>query len=347
VAAIGNHDEFDTILAMKIALVALDNVFDTGLAAVRDAFGTANELAEMTDLASLRFEVDVVGVREVVRTAQGLRVPVVPAEDIEVPDVAIVPALGYKMPGPLQTALARPDVGAATELLQRWADRGAITTAACIGTFVLAEAGLLDEQDATTTWWLAPWFRQRYRRVRLDESRMIVQSGRMVTAGAALGHLDLALWLIRRASPELAAVTAKFLIVDSRPAQSVYAIPNHLAHADPVVERFERWARGRLAEGFSLEEAARATATSTRTLNRRMHAVVGKSPLAYFQDLRVERAVHLLETSHASVDEIAAMVGYAEGVTLRALLRRRLGRGVRELRPRREESVAHRRSQRE
>jgi transcriptional regulator GlxA family with amidase domain len=42
--------------------------------------------------------------------------------------------------------------------------------------------------------------------------------------------------------------------------------------------------------------------------------------------------VHLLKTSHASVDQIAAEVGYAEGATLRALLRRRLGRGVCEIR---------------
>jgi transcriptional regulator GlxA family with amidase domain len=42
--------------------------------------------------------------------------------------------------------------------------------------------------------------------------------------------------------------------------------------------------------------------------------------------------VQLLRTSHASVDQIGAEVGYAEGVTLRALLRRRLGRGVREIR---------------
>ena len=68
------------------------------------------------------------------------------------------------------------------------------------------------------------------------------------------------------------------------------------------------------------------------TPNFRVLPVLGKSPLDYFQDLRVERAVHLLETSHASVDQIAAEVGYAEGVTLRALLRRRLGRGVREIR---------------
>jgi len=63
-----------------------------------------------------------------------------------------------------------------------------------------------------------------------------------------------------------------------------------------------------------------------------MQDVLGKSSLAYFQDLRTERAVQLLKTSHASVGQIAAEVGYAEGVTLRALLRRRRGCGVREIR---------------
>jgi transcriptional regulator GlxA family with amidase domain len=42
--------------------------------------------------------------------------------------------------------------------------------------------------------------------------------------------------------------------------------------------------------------------------------------------------VHLLKTTDASVDEIASRVGYADGVSLRLLLRRQVGRGVRELR---------------
>ena len=127
-------------------------------------------------------------------------------------------------------------------------------------------------------------------------------------------------------------LTARYLVADVRTSQSIYSIPGHLANADPLTQRFERWARGRLAEGFSLDQAAEALATSKRTLARRMQSVLGKSPLAYFQDLRIERAVHLLRTSNASVDQIAAEVGYAEGVTLRALLRRKLGRGVREIR---------------
>jgi len=204
--------------------------------------------------------------------------------------------------------------------------------AACIGTFVMAESGLLDHQHATTTWWLAPLFRKRYPRVLLDESNMIVKSGKFVTAGAALSHIDLALWLVRGASPTLASLTAKYLIVDSRPSQSAYALTDHLVHSDPLVQRFESWARSRLKRGFSLDDAAAAVGSSKRTLARRIQMVLGKSPLSYFQSLRVERAVHLLKTSSASVDEIAERVGYTEGSILRVLLRRRLGLGIKEIR---------------
>jgi len=316
---------------MMVSVLALENVFDTGLATVLDAFQTANELAGLSGLSSSRFDVTVVGVRKSVRTSQGFTVPVRPAGK-RVPDCVVVPAIGFKMPDALQRALARPDIRDATAVLRRWAEGGATMSAACIGTFVLAETGLLDDHDATTTWWLAPLFRSRYPRVRLDESHMLVKSGSVVTAGAALSHMDLALWLIRQHSPKLAAMTAKYLIVDSRPTQSAYVLTDHLIHNDPLVERFERWARTRLAQGFSLDEAAKAVASSKRTLARRMHAVLGKSPLSYFQSLRVERAVHLLKTGNESVDEIAAHVGYADGVTLRALLRRHLGYGIRQIR---------------
>jgi transcriptional regulator GlxA family with amidase domain len=243
-----------------------------------------------------------------------------------------MPAILHMRPEPLVQALASSEVREAGAVLRKWSGRGALTATACIGTFVLAEAALLDGEEATTTWWLSPLFRQRYPRVRLDESRIIVQSNAVVTAGAALSHLDLVLALIRRASPELANLTARYLVVDERTSQSIYSIPDHLANADPLIRQFERWGRGRLAKGFSLDQAANALSTSKRTLARRMQSVLGKSPLAFFQDLRIERAVHLLRTSRASVDQIAAGVGYANGVTLRALLRRRLGRGVGEIR---------------
>src|ERR1700733_15318059 len=316
---------------MRVYVLALDGVFDLGLSAILDGLQTANELIEMTGFAVPQFEVTIVGMRKTVRTAHGLKVPIQPIGR-QTPECVIVPAIACKTPITLKAGLARPDVRDAANALLEWADDGVTLSAACAGTFVLAESGLLNQQRATTTWWLAPVFRERYPQVFLDESEMVVKSGNVVTAGAALGHMDLALWLIRGISPGLASLTAKYLIVDSRPSQTAYALTDHLIHSDPVVLHFERWARARLARGFSLESAAKAVGASKRTLTRRLQSVLGKSPMSYFQSLRVERAVHLLKTSKASVEEIAAKVGYMDGGTLRLLLRRRLNLGVKEIR---------------
>jgi transcriptional regulator GlxA family with amidase domain len=317
---------------MRIAVLALDGLFDTGLSVTLDAFALANKFSGILAGIPPTFDVSVVGVRKRVRSSRGLTIPVEPITPALKPDWVVVPALGAPTPAELIPALARPDVRDATAQLLKWRAEGALIAASCIGTFLLAEAGLLDGRDATTTWWLAPLFRQRYPGVRLDEARMLVPTDAGVTAGAAMGHLDLALWLVRRASPEMAATVSRYLLAGIRTSQAVYIIPNHLAQADPLILRFERWARDNLKAGFSLQEAADALATSARSLQRRCQAVLGKSPLSYFQDLRVEHAQSLLHGSGLGLDAIAAEVGYVDGATLRTLLRQRLGRGVRDLR---------------
>jgi transcriptional regulator GlxA family with amidase domain len=317
---------------MRIAVLALDGLFDTGLTVTLDAFALANKFSASKLGGTPHFDVSIIGVRKKVRSGHGLAIPVQAITPDLKPDWVIVPALATGTPDLLIPSLARPDVKQAQAHLLRWRKDGVHIGASCIGTFLLAETGLLDHREATTTWWLAPLFRQRYPKVLLDESRMLVPSDVGVTAGAAMGHLDLALWLIRKASPELAGIVSRYLLADIRSSQAPYIIPNHLAQADPLIQRFERWARDHLKEGFSLQQAAAALATSARSLQRRCQAVLGKSPLAYFQDLRVERAQSLLHGRGHDLDAIAAEVGYVDGATLRTLLRQRLGRGVRDLR---------------
>jgi transcriptional regulator GlxA family with amidase domain len=314
---------------MRVCILVLDGVFDSGLSVLLDTLETANALSPARP--AHRYEVALCGLRREVRTHQGLRVALEAPSTRRGPDVVIVPALGEKTIETITTALERPDVQDAGELLRGWSASGTRIAGACTATFVLAQAGILDGGAATTTWWLSPLFRARFPAVALDETRMIVESERAVTAGAALAHVDLALWLVRRSSPALARVTARHLVFDARPSQAAFAMPDHLAHADPVVERFEQWARRHLVS-FSLDQAARAVGASARTLERRVQASLGRSPLSFVQDLRVEQAVYRLQTSKESIDEIAAAVGYRDGATLRMLLRKKTGRGLRELR---------------
>ncbi|MPV55005.1 AraC family transcriptional regulator [Burkholderia sp. HI2761] len=316
---------------MRLTILALDGLFDTGLTVLLDTFAMANELAAAQGFAAPPFDVTVVGVRKRIRTAHGLSMLVEPASSVRHPDWVAVPAPGIREPERLIKTLERRDVRDAMAHLRAWHAGGIGVAAACIGTFLLAEAGLLDRREATTTWSLSPFFRQRYPTVDLNDSRMVVAADRLVTAGSAMGHLDLALWLMRQASPELATLVARFMLIDKRSSQAEYIIPDYLAHADPLVARFERWARENLSLGFSLQTAAAALAVGPRTLQRRTEAVLGKSPLAFFQDLRIERAQNLVSMGY-DLETIASEVGYADSATLRALLRRRLGRGVRELR---------------
>jgi transcriptional regulator GlxA family with amidase domain len=320
---------------MRILVFSLDGVFDTGMAVVLDTLRMANGLSAAARPGEPRpFEVELVGLRTRVQTSLGMNIAAKKAATAPAPDWVVLPAISAATPDMLVERLARPAVREAGVQLRRWHKEGVRIAAACVGSFLLAESGLLDGHDATTTWWLSPLFRSRYPAIRLDEDRMIVPSGPFVTAGAVMGHLDLVLWLIRQASPELATLVARYMLVDGRVSQAPYIIPDHLAHSDPLIERFERWTRANLARGFSLQDAASELATSPRTLQRRAEAVLGKSPLAYFQDRRVERARHLIETSSMDLEAIAAEVGYSDGTTLRTLLRRRLGRGVREMRSR-------------
>ncbi len=313
---------------MRIAVLLLDGVFDTGLAAVLDTLALANAFAE----ARTHFVVTKVGVRRRVKTGQGLVVPL-DALPRQAPELVIVPALGAKSPESLDVALACAEARDAAALLQRWRGHGTRIAAACTASFLLAETGLLDGKAATTTWWLAPAFRERFPAVKLDEARMLVDAGGLVTAGAALGHLDLALSVVRKRSPALARTTARHLTFDVRASQGAYVMPDHLEHTDPLVERFEAWARRHLQD-FRLGAAARALGASERTLERRVHKALGKAPLSFVQDLRVQDATYQLESTDRSIDEIATRVGYKDGASLRALLRDKTGRGVRELRRR-------------
>jgi transcriptional regulator GlxA family with amidase domain len=312
---------------MRICVLVLDNVFDTGLAAVLDAFEAADQLSDGD-----RFRVTAVGMRGRVRTHHSFAVPTErpPARP---PDLVVIPALACKQPEELMPALERADVRDAIALLRGWHARGTRLAAACTGTFLLARTGALAGRRATTSWWLGPTFRRAFPDVELDDGQMVVADRGVITAGAALAHLDLVLALVRDRSPTLASLVARHLVLDDRASQAPFVAANHVAYDDELVKRFEVWVRRRIAEPFELAQAARAVGASERTLQRRIRAVLGRRPIELVQDLRLERAVHLLRTTRDGVDAIAQSVGYEDGSTLRTLLRRRLGTTVRELRP--------------
>ncbi|MFD7624502.1 GlxA family transcriptional regulator [Streptomyces sp. NPDC059851] len=310
---------------MRVSVLVLDGLFDSGLATVQDVLQMANELRGELPQPPPAWELTRIGSRGSVRTAAGHLIETVTAADAPPPDLLVVPGAGPKQPAPLLEWVAAPEREPERAELRRAREAGTPLAAACTSTFLLAEAGVLDGLSATTSWWLAPAFRQAYPRVELDEGNMLAHADGVVTAGAAMAHLDLALALVRRSSPALAELTARYLVVDDRPTQAGYAIPGHLARTDPVVSAFERWVRAHLDEPLRMADAARAAGVSERTLQRAVDRVMGVSPLRFAQSIRLEQAAHLLRTTDLPTDAVARRVGYENASTLTTLLRRRHG----------------------
>ncbi|MFO0624761.1 MAG: helix-turn-helix domain-containing protein [Polyangiales bacterium] len=245
-------------------------------------------------------------------------------------DVLVVPGLSATTERGLDRLLARRDVTEAAALLGSRGAAGVCVAASCSATFVLAASGRLDGREATTTWWLAGAFARRFPAVGLRAERMVVESGGALTAGSAFAHADLMLALLARvAGPTLAQTVARYLVLDARPAQSRYMVLEHLRTDDASVRAVERFVGENLHRQLTLDELARAGATSTRTLARRVRAALGMTPLALAQKIRMQHAVHLLDTTRASVDEVAARVGYADAAAFRRVFRKVVGESPR------------------
>ncbi|MHA3701841.1 GlxA family transcriptional regulator [Jatrophihabitans sp. YIM 134969] len=315
---------------MRVAVLAVDGMLDSGFTSVLDVFSAAAVLHAEAALRANPFEVTVVARTSRVHTAHGLSVPAVPWARArqEPPDLLVMPSIGVFAPaGVVDVVRRHPALASVVE----WCEAGVGMAAACSGTFFLAEAGLLDGRRATTSWWLADAFRERYPAVQLEDTETVVVDN-ITTGCAGYGHVDLALALVAQVSPVLADLAAAYLVVGRRGVQTGVPGGAGLVNAPPLVLAFERFARAHLADASSIADIAAAIGTSERTLQRSTADALGMSPHAYLQELRLQQAVDLLMTTERSTASVAEAVGYRSADALRALLRRRRGTSVRRTR---------------
>lgn len=262
-----------------------------------------------------------------VRLRGGISVPARPLSKAKPRDLVVVLGLGAETDAAVENRIRAPDALAAAKWLRSAWRGGSTVAASCTGVFLLGQAGLLDGRCCTTTWWLTAKLKSLFPESLPDTDSMLTDDSRVWTAGAAFAHIDLMFGLVARfAGPALAEDVARYTVVDQRASQARYVMPAFLAAQDPVARKVEAYVRRRLAKPFTLRDLAQQTGTTTRTLNRRLSLATGLSPMRFAQKIRVDAALHLLQTTRLSLEVVAERVGFEDSSALYRLIRRHTGR---------------------
>jgi transcriptional regulator GlxA family with amidase domain len=212
-------------------------------------------------------------------------------------------------------------------LRQRF-EAGATIATSCSGAMLLAEAGLLDGQEATTHWAWCDVMQERFPRITVRPQRSLVVSGdghRLIMAGGGTSWLDLALYLIARvAGAEVAMQVARVNLIDwHHIGQQPFArLARTRQVEDAVIGRCQVWVAEHYDEPNPVREMVRLSGLPERTFKRRFRLSTGMSPLEYVHTVRLEEAKQLLETSDAPIDGVAREVGYEDPAFFGRLFRR-------------------------
>lgn len=282
-----------------------------------DLAGPAQVFSTAAD-QGLGYTVRYVAEREDVPTAQGIGLRA----------AAELPALGpgdlIVVPGWRSHALR--DNGHLEARTLQWLrhhhEGGGTVASVCAGADALGRAGLLDGRRCTTHHDLQDELARRYPRAGVVRDVLYVVDGRVVTSAGIASGIDLALHLVAvRHGPGAAARVARQMVVYARrngEERQASAMLRHRGHVSDAVHRVQDLIDVRFADRLALAELAAGAGLSERTLTRRFAASTGLTPLRYQQELRVERAEHLISQG-VTVESAARAVGFQDARMLRRL----------------------------
>ena len=206
--------------------------------------------------------------------------------------------------------------------------RGATLGGVCVGSWLLAESGLLNGRSATTHWTSAKAFAERYPQIRLKADTPIVDDGDLITTAGLMAWSELGLRLVDRLlGPSIASATARFLVMEHSDSASACGsnFAPILGHGDASILKVQHWLQSTGATDVSLAAMAKRSGLEERTFLRRFRAATGLKPTEYCQHLRVGKAREMLEFSNGTIDHIAWTVGYQDPGAFRAIFKKITG----------------------
>ncbi|MFN8012128.1 MAG: helix-turn-helix domain-containing protein [Holophagaceae bacterium] len=197
----------------------------------------------------------------------------------------------------------------------------------CTGLYGLAPSGLLDGRRVTTHWACAADLAARFPKLTVDANAIFLRDGKYFTSAGATSSLDLSLALIEEDYGAAVAlqVARQLVVYLRRPGgQEQYSEPLRFQTraVDPLKD-LVAWIGAHLHQDLSVEALARRAHLSPRQFTRRFKAATGQAPATFVEELRLSEAKERLAAPDASIEEVAASLGYGSADVFRRAFERR------------------------
>jgi len=212
--------------------------------------------------------------------------------------------------------------------LREWHGLGVPIMAATTASFLLAEAGLLNDRISTTHWHKQKEFAQRYPLVDVRPERFVTATGELYCSAGMNAAMEIMVHLLAKLScPEVAQKVEDTFLADFKRGYSsdFISVGQQTYHQDDAILTVQQWLEIHFSEALTLDQLAARALMSLRTFKRRFKEATGVTPLSYIQQLRMEQGRELLKHSNKTIAEISWRVGYEDPGHFNRLFKREYG----------------------
>lgn len=294
---------------IRIAVIAFDNITPFHLSVPSLVFGNIQDESE----ASV-FDVFVCAIdKGLIRTSAGFSIAVeADLAALKSADIVIMPAWHADCRG------APP---ALLDALRGAHKRGSRMVGMCLGSFPLAEAGLLDGKTVTTHWEAAERLAKRFPKVKVDRDVLYVAEDDVLTSAGVAAGLDCCLHLLRQTcGAEVANNVARRLVIaphrQGGQAQFIER-PVPVSNSDSRFSQVLEWVARHLEKEHSIDSLAQRAAMSRRNFTRHFRQATGTSFKQWLLSQRLTHAQRMLEGGDASIEVVAQQAGFGTALSLR------------------------------
>jgi transcriptional regulator GlxA family with amidase domain len=268
-----------------------------------------------------------------VRTADGLTITAEPLRSFEemAIDTVVVPG-GCDLTGAIADR-------ALVDWVATHAPRARRICSVCTGTFLLAEAGLLNGHRVVTHWQAIDRLRSRYPAIEVEPDAIFVRDGNLWSSAGVSAGIDLALALVQDDhGRDLAMSVARQLVVYmKRPggqAQFSELLDAQTSRNGAFAE-LHAWLAKHLDDAtLSVDTLAKQVCMSARNFARVYKTKTGRTPAKAIELFRLETARRMLEDTDERIEAIARRTGFGDEDRMRNTFQRHLNVSPRDYRAR-------------